>query len=208
MFQNKIIGVGVVSLVVLAGCGRIDKKDSEKTNTPADQRDLSLVGAWERGCESVDLLGLQSHKIRLDFNAGFGFSREQTLFAGSTCADERIVEKQVGTYGRVGDAKDIPGAHQINFTIKDAYVTPRNDQGVADLNKVKYCGIADWAVGVERKVTNIACKSGFNEGQVLFDVYKVEQNSLQLGQAGFLLDGSTDSARPTALNTAKPYVKK
>lgn len=207
MLVNKKL-VGVVGLLVLSSCGRFNKADSDQINTPAAQNDLGLVGAWERGCEAVNFLGLQSHKVRLDFNPALGFSRERTLFGGDACADERLVEKQVGTYGRVGDVDGVAGAHQINFTVTDAYVTPRNDQGVADLNKDKYCGISDWAKGVERKVTGVDCKSGYKQGQVLFDIYKIDQNSLQMGEAGFILNGTTDGARPAALDTAKPYVKK
>ena len=200
--------MGALSLLVLTSCGGLKKGSNEDDNSPIDQRDMSLVGSWERGCEKVDLLGLQSHKVKLSFDIGLGFFREQTIFAKADCGDERIVEKQTGTYGKVGDAQGVDGGHQINFTIKDAFVTPRSDGAASDLNKAKYCNLANWQNGVEQKVTGVNCKSGYNEGQVLFDIYKVDGNNLQLGQAGFLLDGSTSTTRPTSLDAARPYVKK
>lgn len=206
MTTNKM--VGALSLLVLTGCGAMKKDNNEDNNGSAFRGDTALLGSWERGCEKADWLGLVSHKIKLNFDISLGFYREQTLFADGNCADERVVEKQTGSYTKIGDAAGIDKGYQINFTIKDAYVTPRSDAAAADLNKAKYCNLTNWANGVEQKVTGVDCKSGYKEGQVLFDIYKVDGNNLQLGQAGFLLDGSTSDARPTTLDTARPYVKK
>lgn len=200
--------LSALSLLALTGCGSLKKDNNEDSSSPADQRHTNLIGSWERGCEKVDLLGLQSHKVKLNFDIGLGFYREQTIFAKDQCGDERIVEKQTGTYGNVGDAQGVVGGRQINFTVKDAFVTPRSDQAAKDLNAAKYCNLTNWQNGVEQKVTGVSCKSGFNEGQVLFDIYKIDGNSLQLGQAGFLLDGSTSTSRPSTLDAARPYVKK
>lgn len=206
MKTNHVLGA--LSLFLLTGCGSLNKDNNEDSNSPVDQRDTSLIGSWERGCEKFDLLGLQSHKVKLNFDIGLGFYREQTIFAKDQCSDERIVEKQTGTYGKVGDAQGVEGGRQINFTVKDAFVTPRNDQAAKDLNDAKYCNLTNWQNGVEQKVTGVNCRSGYSEGQVLFDIYKVDGNNLQLGQAGFLLDGSTSTTRPTSIDTARPYVKR
>lgn len=207
MFATKKT-IGILSVVLLSGCGALKRDNNEDDSSPNDQRDLKLIGSWERGCERADILGLQSRKVKLNFDLGLGFFREQTIFAKDVCADERIVEKQTGTYAKVGDAQGVEGAYQINFTVKNAFVTPRSDQAADDLNKVKYCGLDNWKNDVEQKITNVPCKSGYNEGQVLFDIYKLDENNLQLGQAGFLLDGSNNNARPATLDTLRPYVKK
>ena len=203
----KLTGSILTAMALAAGCGKVSK-DNDGSNGVPDVKDLNLVGTWERGCEKIDLLGLQYRKVKLVMGGLKDYTREQTLFGDSGCNDERFVEKQTGTWAIVGTSPKDSGAKQINFTVKDAFVNPRNDSVAKDYNAKKYCDITSWKNGEETKVTNANCASGSKQGQVIFDVARVEEKNLFFGKTGFFITGKTSDGRPEVLDRDRPYTKK
>ncbi|MCX6123335.1 MAG: hypothetical protein NTV34_01080, partial [Proteobacteria bacterium] len=112
-----------------------------------------------------------------------------------------------GTFAAAGDAPNEPDAKQLNLTAHSAFVTPLDDKHATDFNQSKYCGISDWSPNVEREVTGLSCFSGFKEGQVIFDIYRIQENHIYFGNTGIWLNGGSDGQRPQKLDLSDPLAK-
>lgn len=210
MKHSKHLRAGLTSLVaasMIMGCGTL-KKEKDKAHKGAganSQIDSDLVGTWERDCEKFDIFGVKYRKVKLDFGATLGYTREETVFDDEGCTQAEFAEKHTGTWAMVGNADG--GAKQLNITIKDAFVKPNNAQSAEVMNNTKFCGIKDWQEGKETEITNVDCPSAAKEGEVIFEIYKLQDKKLYLGKTGFFSNGHTDASRPSEIDLSRPYDK-
>jgi hypothetical protein len=105
----------------------------------------------------------------------------------------------------------VNNAHDINFTITGASLTPLSDDGAAALNKSNYCNTNDWKKDHAVDLLGRDCiGANHPKGEVVFDIYKLDQDGKRLmtGKSSLFLDKSDAQARPEALDGANAFNKR
>jgi hypothetical protein len=198
---------GIAVLAALAtGCGGFDTKDKGKKGS---ENDAALTGTWETGCLAADALELAHKQSTLIFSAVGDFDRISVLHANEACSSPAVEVAVHGTYDVVGEAEGVEGgADNLNFTIHSATATPKSEDAVRLLSAAKYCGLADWSVDKEVDVAGKECLGErVDQGQVVFDIYRIDDTKLLIGDTLNWFDNTDAKERPTELAADRPYVK-
>jgi hypothetical protein len=186
--------------ILTASCGILDTDDKGKK---AEENAPALAGTWETECVENSALELSRSKREYSFNAVGDFDKTESYYAADDCGNADVVYTVKGTYDDKGNSPDNQDVTMINFTINEALVTVNSDTAIDAMNAVKLCGISDWAVGKETDVTGKDCMgSKVNKGDVIFEVYKLEDDNsdLYFGQNFVFLTETNASERPTDVN--------
>lgn len=209
--MKKIAGLSVLGcagLMALTACG--DLRDRLEGRKDSKEVKIELIGKWESACKTrsiLDLIDIGGERQIMDFSAVPG-SVEKKLqrFTDGDCKEpafERIID---ASYAVVGDAND--GAKNMNLTVHKVEVKPLSEDSANKLNGEKACDISDWKDGEARDVTGKDCLGKkYEEGQVIFDIYKQEGDNLYLGKSSFFLDGDSADQRPESLDLEHPLLK-
>ena len=200
----KLVYPTTMLSVLALSCG---SKGSNETPTGINKETAQLAGSWHSDCHAGTFLASSHVQKKIGFNVAGGFKRETRLFDNAQCSGPKVSTVLNGTFAAVGDVPNEPDAKQLNLTAKSAFVTPLDDKNTADFNQSKYCGITDWITNVEREVTGLSCYSGFKEGQVIFDIYRIQENHIYFGNTGIWLNGGSDEQRPQKLDLSDPLAK-
>lgn len=200
----SLVAAPLCAAMVLLSCG---KKSSDDTPSATSPDSVKLTGTWKSDCKSGSFLTESFFRKKVTFQLDGGFKRQIEVFDNDQCNSSRASQTLTGTYTVAGDEPKEPDAKRLNLTSKATYVTPQTDSDTANFNQSKYCGIADWKTGTEREVTGADCASGFKEGQVIFDVYRIQDNHIYFGATGIWLNGRTDVQRPEKVDLTDPHAK-
>ena len=69
--------------------------------------------------------------------------------------------------------------------------------------------VNDWVLNQVKEVTSKACAlQQFNDGDVVFDIFRVENKRLTMGKTSFFANGSAGQTRATERNKDLGFVKK
>jgi hypothetical protein len=136
--------------------------------------------------------------------SGGAFVLEVTSFLDGQCIGPRLKTQLEGAFRVRAPSPTVPGAWDVEFTIRRAALTPYVTNMAEFLNSAQpgTCGVNTWSVGTEQ---DLAATHGcqligldLRRPLVEYDIAKVEQNFLFLGQrpadGGFL---NTPARRPT-----------
>jgi hypothetical protein len=195
--------VGCFVAVAVAGCGAFETK---KKGGKADEIETELTGTWRQECIGVDFLEIANKKDAYTFSALGDFERKLELYSGDNCEDLQGTLRSSGTYSVVGDAEDVDDAQNLNFTVREMTLEPESDDLARALSAAKYCGVKDWSVDKEVSLVSRDCAGeSVDEGEVVFDIYNVEDDVLYLGNANKWFDKTDASDRPDELDTDHPF---
>ena len=184
--------------VLLAGCGAFETKEK---GGKADENDQSLTGVWNSDCVSSTRLDLTHAKYRFAFSAVGDFDKTEALYGSEGCSDEKLNVRLLGTYDEAGDAAVGDEVNNINFTVKHVRVTIVDADFVKTANNMNLCGKDDWVKDTVEDVIGATCLgTSIKQGDVLFDVYKVNKEAWFGHKFLFLSEDDAD-ARPDNILT-------
>ena len=190
LFLRAVGGASLVS--VLAGCG---------TALPplADR----MTGTWASpGCE----LGGTIMGFSLYYRREYTFTNPMwkqigSIYLDQTCFFPAMVLEAKGTYD-VGAELAVPmGASELNFTYTERKLTVNLPMLVPLLNMVMCGASSTWAAGVSKDIGAAGCAPFVPSNTSCpkeFDVVKLDETSLTLGQRPMTLDGLC-TTRPASL---------
>ncbi len=208
---SSLLIVAVAALTATS-CG-IGEKTKRASRDVTDKWELS--GAYANRCHAptlvAEILKDNFAKETYDFNLTGSFTQVYEQHEDAACSQLRLTRTLSGTYEIVGDAdaEKLPETKLVNLTIDKATLTPGSDASASDLNEAEYCGITDWKSGAERDVTDKDCGGlTIRKGEVVFDIYKVKDDTLYMGKTSLLSRGTSGANRPEELDTDLFYTRR
>lgn len=205
MRQPTIKTFVIPTVLILTGCG-LGKGSDENIKNPDTPK---LVGSWESNCAEAAVLDLAQTKKELSFPSISEFAKTERFYADNTCNAPGLTERTVGTYTLEGKLEEDRSLEKINFHVNSSYLKPETDVVSTALNAANYCGVNDWKQGIEVEVTGKTCDGiASNKGDVIFDVYRLDDNKLQLSKKFLFLTPNSGDDRPTEVSDELIYTKK
>jgi hypothetical protein len=189
----------LVSIFAVA-CGSTIKDATQRFEEP------QLMDTWEGKCAKSDILDL-SAKPYFKFSGNL-YQEAHTFYSDADCVNEAVEVTYKGELTlRETNSEQV---RKVDFRFDHVEVKALNASGKDVLDKVGFCGVAAWEVS---KVVNLEGKTGtlacplrtVPTGE--FNVFKVEQDMLYLGKSGLRGGATTESSRPSAVETANPFTK-
>ena len=181
------LSLGVVACV--AGCG---KKSSDESKAQADNN-LKAKGnaaiqtaSYTTDCSSanLDFAGVKFPGARTDYDlSDLGFTKKQFYFTDD-CKTSAFFVQEKGQVAVIGNSGAIPGALEEDFKYEHTTVTLTNEALVKAFNLIKACGVSDWAVNVEKDVSNQADQAlcpGKASPRIALEVVLVDNNTMLMG---------------------------
>lgn len=195
-----------LSLFFVTGCGIFDTKDKGKK---IQQNDSEIAGKWQSNCVGAETLELTHTQREYNFNAIGDFDKTERFYANKSCSNPGFTYQISGTYAALGSHHDNNEIKQVNFTVDKAVVTVNSKGAVDLLNDASLCGKSDWAVGSETDITGKNC-AGFSvkKGDVVFDVYDLQDGNLYFGQKFFFLSSDDADSRPDSISEDVVFKRK
>lgn len=191
--------------ILLSGCGIFE---TEKKAQKAIQIDESLTGRWSTNCFERGFIFTNYQRDELTFSAVGDFEKKAVQHVGADCQTETISKTVSGTYDELDAVPGIEGGKAINFTVRDVVLTAHTAEAVKSLNDATTCGLNNWELNKPTSVLGKNCGETFQDGAVIFDVYKRDGDTVYLGQSFLLFDDKdAPEDRPTTLELDRPYRK-
>lgn len=200
----------LVSAAAITGCG-IGERSKEARKDAENKWELS--GEYSNRCHAPTIVNAilkdDFAKETYDYNVTGTFTQSYALHEDAACSQLKLTRSIGGKYEIVGDSDKVAEAKMVNLTINSATLTPGSDAVAVELNDDKYCGITDWKSGVASNILDKDCGGlTVRNGEVIFDIYKVQDNTLYMGKTSFFRNGSSGSTRPEALDTDLFFTRK
>ncbi len=209
--MRSLLTASLPLLLALPACG---SSNSSKDVVDDASARTELQGTWTDACHApnrlADVLKTGFAQDRYEFGLLQNrFTRTLSVYSDAACSKPGFTETIEGGYTVIGDGPDIDGGRPINYTLTKATINPQTAAAVDALNVVSYCGVKDWALNQAKEVTNKTCAlQQFKNGDVVFDIFRVENKQLTMGKTSFFADGSSGQARPTERNKDLAFTKK
>jgi hypothetical protein len=129
-------------------------------------------------------------------------------YLDATCKTPAILQTMKISAGNDSPSTEVEGASNLDLTINQYLITPVDSRVVSYLNSQKLCGLSNWALNVANDVTGKDCQGHtVNAGDVVYDIYYNQGNSLWLGDSSGENDGSTEEKRPNTLDKDNTFTK-
>lgn len=208
---NAFFKASLPLVLVLTACGS-SKSTKDVADNIGDHNELA--GAWQGDCHApnflADLLKGGYTQVRYDFgNIQNSFKRSLTAFNNKNCDQSWFTYDIAGHYDVVTTAAPVDGGKSINITVEKVSITPKVGDAVDLLNAASLCGAKDWQINKEKVVTDKDCGGlKVSTGQVIADIYKVDNTKLMVGASSFFDNGLDAGNRPTKLDQDQVYTKK
>lgn len=158
------------SALLLANCGKEEEKKEE---------DTVLKGTWTAACQDASAGSVEATNSQITV-VGTRYEDDD-----KTCA-KTAVNRVTAVYGYSigGDAETPAGAKQIDLTVTSFKVVFLSSNQISALNSEKICGYSDWAVNVEKELSEAGCdeaSSVTKAGSVWYNIFKIDADKLQVG---------------------------
>ena len=182
--------IALLAVSSLSGC----LHDDDDSNTSPD----SLNGTWAQHC-NIDEDG--------DANdSQLVISGAEWVMTGSSYSDIECFEPE---FTMAFEAISIEGGEttladgtlvtEIDHTFTGVFMTPRSASYATAFNTGKFCQIVTWTADKKEDVSSCDSFSSLM-GSENYDIYKVENNRLYLGDNDTSGSGDTPEERPTSLD--------
>jgi hypothetical protein len=199
----RLVLIGLVAGTML-GCGSKEaKKAGEQVNT-----DPALWGVWESECQANTFLDITQTVRSTEFSALGAFSKSETFYWGQDCAqDKGMTVYAAGEYEVRGAVEGQDDLTKLNLTVEESTATLHTDDAVSWANDLELCDIDDWRKDETRNILKKDCLLSLNKGDVIFDVYKVDDEKLYFGNTITFLSENDADDRPSEVQTDVVYKK-
>lgn len=193
--------------LLLTGCGAFEAAKDEKKKI--DDRDSKLIHEWQTDCYENKDVDPSYVREEIKFKLNGDFDKVTVLHTDDQCKNEVLRYTVSGTYNEAGRVEDQPNVKKINLNVAKVFLMPQSDDEAKVLNDKKLCGKTDWTKDKAVEVQSLDCEGeDYKDGDVIFDIYEVDDNKLYLGKTFLFFDKSDADLRPTRVNARKPYTKK
>lgn len=129
-------------------------------------------------------------------------------YLDGTCKTPGILQTMKISAGNDTASSEVEGASNLDITVNQYLITPVDARVVSFLNSQKLCGLNNWALNVANDVTGKNCQGQtVNAGDVMYDIYMSQGNSLWLGDSSGENDGSSEEKRPNSLDKDNTFTK-
>ena len=195
----KNLTVTALGARLVIGCG---KTTSDVVNTV---KEPGLMKTWSLGCDKAEILDV-SAKSYYQFS-GKDLTKAYELYTDNGCSRAAVLIKQEGTFDLRGNDTRTADAKAIDFHFRKVVVTAKDPEGQKLLEKVGFCDHNSWPVGQAIEVTNNlgSLKCPLPKLHDEYDIYKVQDDSLTLGEGKFFGRAESADKRPSKLATDKVY---
>ena len=174
---------------------------------PAPQEN-TLAHTWQSACVPANVLAMGKSRRSVAMTSTGTFEKSENFFMNTCEEPTAMTYKVTGTYATLGSNPSNAALQNIDFTVDAATITVSSAATVEKMNGETFCGIADWKVDVATDITGKNC-GGFTvqKGDVLMDVYKIENDNTVFFGRQFNFATSEDAkTRPESVTDA-PYTK-
>lgn len=195
-------------LALLVSCGLTEK---DKKRAKSAKETIEVAGTWTTKCINRNFLVTSVYqREQLEFSIRNNFEKQIIRHDDEDCKDENFRTTIRGGYEVLGESDKAKHGKDINFTIRSIHITAFTPGMVTTLNDASYCGIDNWQADNERNVTGRDCVGlAVDRGDVLFDVYKIEDERLYLGKTFLGFDEPVKlNLRPNKFDESKVYKRK
>jgi len=192
--MNYKVLIVLLAVGGLSGCLGDDDNDASP-NSPN--------GTWVQLC-NVDTDGdISSAELVV---SGAEWMRNGALYYDAVCTEPYMSFRAESISASGGEVTLSNGtlATAINHTITGVFLTLHSELDATDFNTEQLCGIVAWKANKEMNITNCA-DLGFSDDQLLYDIYKIENNRLYEGDSSLEGVGDTPETRPTSLDYENFY---
>lgn len=193
----------VLSGAFLAGC-------SDSTSGGADAVGASEVagkdldGTWETACTLLPTQMIYA-RTRLVY-ANLKLTGTYSDYADAACTQGLGVSTWTG--GATVPTPGGAGTTPLNLAFESYEYKPLNAQAATTNNTYMYCGLTDWAAGVQRNVMDRPCYGfAIPTGGKSLDIYKTDGKTLKFGQGSKIGVNPSESERPTAIDDTRVFSK-
>ena len=162
-----------------------------------------LDGTWQTPC--FDNRGFNFARTTLAYD-NLALTGTFEEFEDAACTRATHVSHWTGIGVVSGTTAAGESKLDLSFT---AFTSTSETMANADFNNMNaYCGITDWAAGVERDVLGATC-FGFSipVGGESLDIYRVDGDTLRFGEGSMIGLDLPESARPTMLSTTQVFTR-
>jgi hypothetical protein len=160
-----------------------------------------VVGVWQTSCHLPSRVRKGYIVDQLTFTKRGTFQRKLERYADPSCKKTMLNELQEmeGRYS-ITDAssKLSQNAHNLDLVVLRMDTTAVSESVAQDFIRTRYCNIAQWKRGFRRSILGQPCfdLQPLEAGGMVFDILKVDDGKIFLGEKSFLSDGSSPKKRP------------
>ena len=160
-----------------------------------------LYGTWnQRGC-SANASGTTSTASSFEISAR-SLAMVIKSYNDSRCSDLKTVSRTILTYTIPGAAASPAGAMKMDLMPQARMRTYNTSAAVDAANHAAACGITNWVKDQEADVTLSAfCGLTGSTSAPLYTIYLLDSGTLTFGADGNATFSSSESTRPTTLDT-------
>jgi hypothetical protein len=136
-----------------------DQKKPEGTGTPApqvkisaaDQFKANIQGQWKTSCASSSD---RSSKITNFLIEGSSMSVTSGIYTDGSCRNAKFALRYNGPYSVTAPATTKTGGYNMSYQFNSFYMTLYSADTVLSFNLLGLCGMSDWTLGVEKKLSS------------------------------------------------------
>jgi hypothetical protein len=167
------------------------------TNSPASG--VALNGTWQTPC-------YQSAQTRLVYS-NLELTGTYTEYSDTACTTPRHIATWTGRASVGQEMK--PGVYKLDLSFNTFRSKALTDTEATSVNQNKYCGLTDWASGVERDILGLDCYGfAIPKGGKSVDIYQVNGDSLLFGKGSKIVAAPTEADRPTDIDPMRPFARR
>lgn len=201
----KTVTVFLVTIMAVS-CDAFKTKSKGKK---IDQTTTALAGDWQTDCVAADVLEMTRVRRQFVFSAVGDFEKKEYYYKDDACTNLELTYAVSGTYDAVGEGKDYTKLTNINFTISNSRIMVNSDGLIDTLKTLSLCDKSDWVVSKEIDITGVSC-AGYTtkKGDVIFDVFTLNDKALRLGQKFIFLSDDDADDRPKNVVSEIVYTRR
>lgn len=208
----KKILTALVLAAFVSSCGEKGEDSNRAVNNQVKAKGNKAVqtASYASECTSStlpDIGALKFPGMRTQYDlSALQVTRKVFYYSDGDCKDEAMIVQEKGKIEVHGDSAGEPGALDEDFNLDETTVTLRSDTLISVFNTFNICGINDWGLNAERKVTEQAAQvtcPGQPKRKAL-EVVKVEGDDLSLGNNA---QNGPAEGRPSKVDTTLKFKK-
>lgn len=116
-----------------------------------DQFKSNIQGQWKTACASSSGGSSKTTSIKID-SASISLTSSQ--YVDGSCATRKFAMRYSGPYSVGAAAVTKTGGYNMSYQFDSYYVTLYSADAVLSFNLLGQCGMSDWTLGVEKKITS------------------------------------------------------
>jgi hypothetical protein len=179
------------------GCN--DAKDLDTSGGGGTSDSSAIEGEWMMACAAS---GSNFAEKTLDFSGSGALIMETHVYSDADCSTKLYSSEEAIDYWLIRSVESEDEKYHWNWESQSLSYKPSDAQATT-WNTSGFCNYADWLGGKMLDRTNFDCHTT----TLFFDLLKVDDDSLFLGDRTAPNNGTTNDKRPLVVSTAA-YVRR